>query len=328
MQSHNAALAAVLALACTANAGAQSIEQQVKTRGDGLVQLVFASKPGICGDGATFISTGTDDEGRRSTFTQSGSGFSTTIGSTRSDYRKCDDGPVRVDLRVDDGEVVDVETYVGGAPSAHNVGVRAATDYLLALAESSDRESVGKHAILPAILADSVDISAQLLRIGRNTRADQDVRKSAIFWLSQSGSAIAPGALKELVRDNDDDVAKSATFGLAQLHSDEGARALLDAARDARLSSEVRKSAVFWLGQAAGEKATAGLKELLTDENTEVKKSAVFALSQIKSEGSVDALLDVAKNSKDREVRKSAMFWLSQSKDPRVLAMFEEILLE
>ena len=328
MHTRNAALAAVLALACTASAGAQSIEEQVKGKEDGIVSLVFASKPGVCGDGETFISTGTDEEGRRSTFSQSGKGFNITTGSTDYRSRPCDEGPVRVELHVQHGQVTDVDTYVGGsAQPAPNVSVRAATDYLLDLAERSNRESVGKHAILPALFADSVDISPRLLRIGQNTAARTEVRKSAIFWLGQSGSSIAPNALKNLVRDNDEEVAKSATFALAQLKTDEGARILIDAARDDALSSEVRKSAIFWLGQAAGEKATAGLKDLLSDEDTEVKKSAVFALSQINSKQSVDALLDVVKTSKDKEVRKSALFWLSQSKDPRVLALFEEILL-
>jgi HEAT repeat protein len=85
---------------------------------------------------------------------------------------------------------------------------------------------------------------------------------------------------------------------------------------------------VFWLGQVASDRATAGLKEMVGDENTEVKKAAVFALSQMKTENSINALMDLARNSKDREVRKSALFWLGQSNDPRALALFEEILLK
>ena len=328
MDSRYAVLMGMLALACTASADAQNIEQRITTAGNGNVDLVFAAKPGVCGDGESYISTGRDDEGRHSTFTRTGKGFSSNIG-TSGNYRSrpCNEGPVHVKLVVEDGKVVDVETTVGG-DAALNTSVRAATDYLLTLAETTNRESAGKHAILPALLADSVDIAPRLLQIGRNTRALTDVRESAIFWLGQSGAAIAPEGLSELLRDDDEDIAKAATFGLSQLHSDEGTRILIAAARDERVSSEVRKSAIFWLSQAAGDKATEGLKDLLTDENTEVKKQAVFALSQIKSEASVSALLDVVKNSQDPEVRKSALFWLSQSEDPRVLALFEDILLK
>ena len=67
---------------------------------------------------------------------------------------------------------------------------------------------------------------------------------------------------------------------------------------------------------------------MISDENTEVKKSAVFALSQMKTDKSVDALIEIARTSKDREVRKSALFWLGQSNDPRAIRLFEEILLK
>ena len=67
---------------------------------------------------------------------------------------------------------------------------------------------------------------------------------------------------------------------------------------------------------------------MLTDEDLEVRKSAVFALSQLKGDAGVVALIDVVKNSKDPEVRKNALFWLGQKNDPRVLAMFEDILLK
>src|SRR5688572_32737886 len=104
MHTRNATLAAVLALACTASAGAQSIEEQVKAKEDGIVHLVFASRPGVCGDGKTFISTGMDEEGHRSTFTQSGKGFNINTGSTEFRSRQCDEGPVRVELRVQHGK--------------------------------------------------------------------------------------------------------------------------------------------------------------------------------------------------------------------------------
>ncbi|HEX6558609.1 MAG TPA: HEAT repeat domain-containing protein, partial [Longimicrobiales bacterium] len=64
------------------------------------------------------------------------------------------------------------------------------------------------------------------------------------------------------------------------------------------------------------------------DDDVEIRKQAVFALSQLKGDQSLDALMEVARNSKDPQVRKNALFWLSQKDDPRVLALFEEILLK
>jgi len=260
------ALASIIVIVGCGKARGQDIAQQVRQTRDGTVQLLFASKPGTCGDGRTFISTGgSDEEGNQTTFMQTSRGFNTNHGSNNYRSRKCDEGPVRVVLSVENGNVVEVETFVGKVPdgAATTVSARAGVDYLLGLAERGS-ERVGKHAILPVILADSVEPWPRMLQIAKNTNVDTDVRKSTIFWLSQ----------------------------------------------------------------AAGDKATQGLKSLLSDEDTEVKKSAVFALSQLRGEESVTALIDVVKTSKDREVRKSALFWLGQKNDPRVLALFEDILLK
>lgn len=92
--------------------------------------------------------------------------------------------------------------------------------------------------------------------------------------------------------------------------------------------ADVRKAAVFWLGQEAGDVATRGLAEVAADDpDSEVRKSAVFALSQSDDEGAVDALVEIVRTHQDREVVRSALFWLGQSGDPRALDLIEEILL-
>jgi hypothetical protein len=322
------ALAVACAIAVSASANAQDVGQLIRAKGSGSVSITFPSKPGTCGDGSSYISTGTDEEGRHSTFTHSSRGFNTTTGSRDYRHRDCREGPVRVDFDVEGGSVTDIDTNVGGSvQGATAVTSKAAVDYLLDLAERS-RGSVGKHAILPALLADGVDPAPRLLQIGRNTQASREVRKSAIFWVSQSESPIALAGLKSLLHDPDTEIAKQAVFGISQLRTDEAATVLLAMAREDNTPREVRKQAIFWLGQAAGDKATQGLKSLLNSDDTEVKKQAVFALSQIKSKDSVSALIEVVKTSKDREVRKTALFWLSQSDDPRVIALLEDILIK
>ena len=104
--------------------------------------------------------------------------------------------------------------------------------------------------------------------------------------------------------------------------------ALIRLARNEERPRETRKQAVFWLGQAAGDAATAGLDSLTRDDNVdrEVQKQVVFALSQRPKDEGVPILIRVAKTHPDPEVRKQAMFWLSQSNDARAIALFEELL--
>lgn len=102
---------------------------------------------------------------------------------------------------------------------------------------------------------------------------------------------------------------------------------LIRLARDQDVPREVRKAAVFWLGQAAGEAAADDLVTLVDNPEREVQESAVFALSQLRDDGGVEPLIRIARTHDDPEIRKKAMFWLGQTGDPRVIALFEEILL-
>ena len=99
-------------------------------------------------------------------------------------------------------------------------------------------------------------------------------------------------------------------------------------ARTPNVRTDVRKSAVFWVGQAAADAATKDLKALVGDEalESEVRESAVFALSQRPTDQAVPALMEVARTNRDPKLRRSAIFWLGQTDDPRALAYFEEVL--
>lgn len=103
---------------------------------------------------------------------------------------------------------------------------------------------------------------------------------------------------------------------------------LIGIAKNDRLPQGTRKQAVFWLGQAAGDRAAADLGGLVADENQdrEIQEQAVFALSQLRNGGGVESLLQIARSHRNPRIRKTAMFWLGQSNDPRAIALFEEIL--
>ena len=102
---------------------------------------------------------------------------------------------------------------------------------------------------------------------------------------------------------------------------------LLGIARDGSRPRDVRKSAVFWVGQAAEETAVQGLAEMVDDSgDVDVREHAVFALSQLPRDQGVPMLLQIARTHPDPRIRKKAIFWLGQSDDPRALALFEELL--
>jgi hypothetical protein len=92
---------------------------------------------------------------------------------------------------------------------------------------------------------------------------------------------------------------------------------------------EIRRHAIFWLGQKAGAKVAGELRRAIDeDPDEDVKQHAVFAISQLPRDRSVPLLIDLAKTHKNRGVREKAMFWLAQTDDPRALDLIERILLK
>ncbi len=135
--------------------------------------------------------------------------------------------------------------------------------------------------------------------------------------------------LRNVVRSAPRKAAENAVFAATLGEDVEPWPELLRIARDDAVERRVRKAAVFWVGQAAGERATAGLRDVVDDDagDVEVRESAVFALSQRPAEEAVPALIEIARTSPEAKLRRSAIFWLGQSDDPRARAFFEEILL-
>jgi len=120
---------------------------------------------------------------------------------------------------------------------------------------------------------------------------------------------------------------ENAAITAIALHGDAGVTdRLIALARDGQ-ERAVRSSALFWLSQRAGDRASRAISEAVErDPDTAVKRQAVFAISQLPRSEGVPRLIDLARTNKNPAVRQQAMFWLGQSQDPRALAFFEEVL--
>jgi hypothetical protein len=259
--------AASLAAACAfavaaAPIHAQSLADRMSNLRDGTVQLRFASRPGVCGDGRGSIGTSGHTFMRRNS---SDYGYDTD---------SCAPGPVRVVLDVRDGRVNRARVYVGGneSSSAVNdlgmVGAREAADYFLSLARDA-KSSVGDDAILAAVLADSVTPWPALFGIARSERVHDGTRSSALFWLSRAAAARVNHRELFASRDEEesdrDEVRNAAIFALSQQPRDEGVPALIRVARS-NSSPSARDRALFWLGQSGDPRALDLFAEILGEK--------------------------------------------------------------
>jgi hypothetical protein len=170
------------------------------------------------------------------------------------------------------------------------------------------------------------------LQDGRVTDADLRVGDEPGEGVTELGRVRAAEAVDYLLRDvvprSDREAANEILLAAVLADSVETWPALLEIGQNDRIASGVRRTAVFWVGQAAASKATEGLVSIAGDESEviELRKHALFALSQRPRDEGVPALIDVAKSSREPELLKSALFWLGQTNDPRALDLFREIL--
>lgn len=257
-------LALLLLLAGTAQA--QSLEKRIAAAPDGSVRFSFAAKPGVFGNGRNSISWGCDQGNCRHRQVDD------NWDSDDHDWdAPCDSGPVRVALRKSSGRITNLRTYVGGewrpntpATDLGMVGTKDATSYLLSVAARDDSR-IAENAIFPAVLADSVTIWPDLLKMAKDEKVSRKVRRSAVFWLGQAAGDAATRGLTDLVADGDQDheVRESAVFALSQRPHDEGVPALIRIAKDNK-DPDLRRKAIFWLGQSDDPRALSLFEELLT----------------------------------------------------------------
>lgn len=152
-------------------------------------------------------------------------------------------------------------------------------------------------------------------------------RTPADLDLGEVSPAAARDFLMRLTATADARPAKDAIFPALIAEGPSPDAQLLAVAKDDARPRDVRSSATFWLSQSAGDRATAGLQELIGDPDREIREHAVFALSQRPNDESVPALIRLARTHQDPAVRRRAVFWLGQKRDPRALQYFEDVLL-
>ena len=200
----------------SSDTAAQSLASRIASSSARSVEFSYPARPGVCGDGRTYIST-------RDSY-----GGNYTIGTS---YEQCQPGPVRVELDLADRSVVSLRTYVGGTAkggSVVNLGTvtsAEAADYLITIAARADGR-VGRDAIFAAMLGENVDVSSRLLEIARDNSRPLETRSAAVSNLARATTKdvdrIAAGLVQ--IARNEDDAQRVRSHALAALaRMDQGA---------------------------------------------------------------------------------------------------------
>jgi HEAT repeat protein len=203
-------------------------------------------------------------------------------------------------------------------------------------------------------MEDGVGVPA-LIDLSRDRSVD--TRRSAVFWLGQSGDPRALSTLHTVIENQqeDDAVRSHAVFSLGQAadkdpsqirylqsiyprattgmkeqifltmsQRDGGSDWLLQKARDNNEPMDTRRKALFWAGQNhdTPTRDLAAFYRSATDES--LKEHAIFVLSQRDDDAALNELMRIAQSDSDRRMRAKAFFWLGQKDDPRVAKLIAD----
>ena len=106
------------------------------------------------------------------------------------------------------------------------------------------------------------DLVVPLLKKGLAREEAKEVRKAAVFWLSQQAAEKACSALEEIVYASEEEMSirERAVFALSQ--HQRGVDSLIRLAKG-NSPAQLRKKAIFWLGQCDDERALSTILEIL-----------------------------------------------------------------
>ena len=249
---------------------------------------------------------------------------------------------VRVLLRAEGGEIERVEAYsrdcqldAGGMPLTWLTDVDAAASVRMLVgvierAEGNRPRRGGarstRDGALTALAMHRADAAGARLA-GWARHGAGHLQQQSIFWLGSVRGREGFAVLEDLIESHrDPKVREHVTFGLYASGLADAVDLLIGVAHDDS-AARVRGQALFWLAQAAGERAVATIGAAVEhDPDEEVKVQAVFALSQLPVDRGVPLLIGLARTHANPRVRKQAIFWLGQSEDPRALALIEELI--
>jgi hypothetical protein len=168
------------------------------------------------------------------------------------------------DARVQEIRVASPECVLdaGGLTLHWLTGISPASslDWLATLA-TSDAHHVANHATMAIALHAAPQATDRLIAIARGNHT-ADVRGAAVFWLAQRAGDKAAGAISNALDDPDTEVKKKAVFALSQLPKNEGVPKLMEVARTNK-NPEVRRQAMFWLGQSRDPRAIEFFEQIL-----------------------------------------------------------------
>ena len=212
-----------------------------------------------------------------------------------------------------------------------NVPTDEAAGMLIDLAKSGNDLDLRKRAVYALSRSKSTRAAGTLREIATDAGAPSELRRDALQWYMNGPGktdANAMSFLKEVYGRADEQNFRNGVLSIiAGRKNDEAKEFLADIVGNTRESIETRRhalSALYSAGTSAAQLST------IYDRSPEyeIKRSVISVLGSARNNVGVDKLLDIARTEPNAQLKSQAVSYLSRTKDPRALALLQEIILK
>ena len=206
-----------------------------------------------------------------------------------------------------------------------NVPTDEATTMLIDLARRGDDLDLRKRAVYALSRSKQPRAATTLREIALDGNAPMELRGDAMQWYMSGAGRNADenmSFLKDMYGKSDEQQLKMRVLSqIASRRTEESREFLVALAINQRESMEARRVAVSMMGNVA---------QLTTiydkSPDLEIRRQVLSSLGSMRDNAGIDKLIDVARNEKNLELRKTAVTMLTRIKDPRALALLQEII--
>jgi HEAT repeat protein/TolA-binding protein len=247
-----------------------------------------------------------------------------------------------------------------------NVPTDEAVDMLIDLAKDGSDLELRKRAVYALSRSKSERAVTTLRDITQDNQAPEELRGEALNWYANrvASGADRLALLKDVYGKSQGIRFRQQVLSyIANTRSEESQAFLVNLAINSRDSLSLRRSAISYLAsgigargwassvsttrgvsvvtntqvgsgssdQSANRPTSASVASALSQvydrvEEIELRRQALSSLVSLRDNAGIDKLLDVAKNEKNPELRRSAVSYLSRTKDPRAIALLQDII--
>ncbi len=163
---------------------------------------------------------------------------------------------------------------------------------------------------------------------GRMIDLDQtfEFEEQPIYWLGEAANEESFRFLENEFEVGDPSLQKRLLSVICS-HYDPKAHDFLHRIIFGKYAREVRKNAIFWLGNIKDAKSLRLLKEIFQKENdTELRKQTVFAIQLSNEKEALTELIQIAKTDRNQKIRKNAIFWIGQKASKECVKALKDVI--